>query len=50
LKIWKQKLITGMFVEAAIVVDSKKAMAIPIEALITENNKTLYFYCKRKEQ
>ena len=35
----KQKLITGMFVEAAIVVDSKKAMAIPTEALITESNK-----------
>jgi cobalt-zinc-cadmium efflux system membrane fusion protein len=35
----KQKLITGMFVEAAIVVDSKKAMGIPEEAIITENNK-----------
>jgi cobalt-zinc-cadmium efflux system membrane fusion protein len=35
----KQKLIIGMFVEAAIVVDSKKAMAIPAEALVTENNK-----------
>jgi cobalt-zinc-cadmium efflux system membrane fusion protein len=35
----KQKLITGMFVEAVIVVDSKKAMAIPTEALITESNK-----------
>ncbi|PKH68322.1 efflux transporter periplasmic adaptor subunit [Flavobacterium sp. ALD4] len=35
----KQRLITGMFVEAAIVVDSKKGMAIPTEALITENNK-----------
>ncbi|OCB76089.1 efflux RND transporter periplasmic adaptor subunit [Flavobacterium crassostreae] len=35
----KQQLLTGMFVEAAIVVDSKKGMAIPTEALITENNK-----------
>ena len=35
----KQRLITGMFVEAAIVVDSKKGLAIPTEALITENNK-----------
>jgi cobalt-zinc-cadmium efflux system membrane fusion protein len=35
----KQKLITGMFVEAGIVIDSKKAMAIPTQALITENDK-----------
>jgi cobalt-zinc-cadmium efflux system membrane fusion protein len=35
----KQKLLTGMFVEAGIVVDSKKGLAIPVEALITENNK-----------
>lgn len=35
----KQQLLTGMFVEAGIVVDSKKALAIPAEALITENNK-----------
>jgi cobalt-zinc-cadmium efflux system membrane fusion protein len=35
----KQRLITGMFVEAAIIVDSKKGLAIPTEALITENNK-----------
>lgn len=34
-----QKLITGMFVEAGIIVDSKKGLAIPQEALITENNK-----------
>ncbi|EIA07589.1 efflux RND transporter periplasmic adaptor subunit [Flavobacterium frigoris] len=42
----KQKLITGMFVEAAIVVDSKKAMAIPTEALITENNKNFVLLLK----
>lgn len=35
----QQKLMTGMFVEAAIVVDSKKGLAIPAEALIIENNK-----------
>lgn len=35
----KQKLLTGMFVEASIVVDSKKGLAIPAQALITENNK-----------
>ena len=35
----KQKLITGMFVEANIVTDSKKGLAIPAEALITENEK-----------
>ncbi|MFV8323624.1 efflux RND transporter periplasmic adaptor subunit [Flavobacterium sp. LS2R12] len=35
----KQKLLTGMFVEAGIIIDSKKALAIPSEALVTENNK-----------
>jgi cobalt-zinc-cadmium efflux system membrane fusion protein len=35
----KQKLLTGMFVEASIVVRSKKGLAIPSDALITENNK-----------
>ena len=35
----KQKLLTGMFVEANIIVDSKKGLAIPAEALLTENNK-----------
>lgn len=35
----KQKLLTGMFVEAGISVDTKKGLAIPIEALITESNK-----------
>jgi cobalt-zinc-cadmium efflux system membrane fusion protein len=44
----KQRLITGMFVEAAIVVDSKKGLAIPTDALITENNK--YFVLVLKEE
>ena len=35
----KQKLLTGMFVEAQIIVDSKKGLAIPSDALITENDK-----------
>ncbi len=35
----KQKLLTGMFVEAKIVLYSKKGIAIPSESLITENNK-----------
>jgi len=35
----KQRLITGMFVEANIIVDSKKGLSIPIDALIKENNK-----------
>ena len=35
----KQKLLTGMFVEAGIVIDSKKGLAVPSEAIILENNK-----------
>ena len=35
----KQKLLTGMFVEAGSVVNSKKGLAIPTDALLTENNK-----------
>lgn len=35
----KQKLLTGMFVEASIITSSKKGLAIPTEALITEDNK-----------
>lgn len=35
----KQKLITGMFVEADIIFDSKKGLAVPSESVITENNK-----------
>lgn len=35
----KQKLLTGMFVEANIITDSKKGLAIPADALLTENNK-----------
>ncbi|MFC4740161.1 efflux RND transporter periplasmic adaptor subunit [Flavobacterium ponti] len=35
----KQRLLTGMFVEATILTDSKKGLAIPKDALITENEK-----------
>lgn len=35
----QQRLLTGMFVEASIIVNSKKGLAIPIDALISENNK-----------
>ena len=35
----KQKLLTGMFVEANIITDSKKGLAIPADALLTENDK-----------
>jgi cobalt-zinc-cadmium efflux system membrane fusion protein len=44
----KQRLITGMFVEAAIVVDSK-GLAIPTEALITENNKNFVLLFKEEK-
>lgn len=35
----KQRLLTGMFVEANVIVDSKKALAIPKDALLNEQNK-----------
>lgn len=35
----KQKLMSGMFVEAKIVTNSKKGLAVPIASLISENNK-----------
>ena len=35
----KQKLLTGMFVEAAIVTGSNNGLAVPVDALISENNK-----------
>lgn len=36
----KSKLLSGMFVEAGIVIDSKKGFGIPVDALIKENNKS----------
>lgn len=35
----KQRLLTGMFVEAGIIISQKKGMAIPINALVSKNNK-----------
>ncbi|MGL5111607.1 MAG: efflux RND transporter periplasmic adaptor subunit [Flavobacterium sp.] len=39
----KQKLLTGMFVEAAIIFDTKKGLAVPNEAILKENNKHFVF-------
>ncbi|WP_236264013.1 efflux RND transporter periplasmic adaptor subunit [Dysgonomonas sp. Marseille-P4677] len=32
----KQKLLTGMFIEAQLIVDSRRVLSIPVDALITE--------------
>ena len=45
----KQRLLTGMFVEATILTDSKKGFAIPIDALITENDKNYVLLLKSNE-
>ncbi len=42
----KQRLLTGMFVEANILTDTKKGFAIPIDALITENDKNYVLLLK----
>jgi cobalt-zinc-cadmium efflux system membrane fusion protein len=39
----KQKLLTGMFVEAEIVTNSKKALSVPIDAIIEEDGKGCTF-------
>ena len=39
----KQKLLTGMFVEAAIIINAKQGLAIPSEAIIKESNKNYVF-------
>ena len=36
----KTKLLSGMFVEAGIVINSKKGFGVPAEAIVTEDNKT----------
>lgn len=46
----KQKLLTGMFVEAGIVVDSKKGLAVPSEAIISENNKNFVLLLENKKK
>ncbi len=45
----KQRLLTGMFVEATILTDSKKGLAIPKDALITENEKNYVLLLKSNE-
>lgn len=42
----KQQLLTGMFAEANIIVDSKKGLAIPKEALLKEENKNFVLLLK----
>ncbi|CAM3853622.1 MULTISPECIES: efflux RND transporter periplasmic adaptor subunit [Flavobacterium] len=42
----KQRLLTGMFVEATILTDSKKGFAIPSDALITEVDKNYVLLLK----
>ena len=45
----QQKLLTGMFVEAEIIINSKKGLAIPSEAIITENNKNFVLLLDNKK-
>ena len=42
----KQRLLTEMFVEATILNDSKKGLAIPFYALVTEDNKNYVLLLK----
>ena len=46
----KQRLLTGMFVEATILTDSKKGLAIPKDALITEDDKNYVLLLKSNEK
>lgn len=45
----KQRLLTGMYVEATILTDSKKGLAIPKDALISENEKNYVFLLKSND-
>ena len=45
----QQKLSTEMFVEAEIIINSKKGLAIPSEAIITENNKNFVLLLDNKK-
>ncbi|CAM3977541.1 efflux RND transporter periplasmic adaptor subunit [Flavobacterium branchiophilum] len=45
----KQKLLTGMFVEAQIVVDAQKGLAVAKEAVINENNKNYVLLLKNSK-
>ena len=44
----KQKLLTGMFVEAAIVTNTKKVLSIPVEAIFEEEGKSFILLLKSK--
>ena len=44
-----QKLLTGMFVEAEIIANSKKGLAIPSEVTLTENNKNFVLLLHNKK-
>lgn len=46
----KQKLFTGMFVEADIIIATKKGFAIPKDALISENQKYFVLLLKNQDQ
>lgn len=45
----KQKLLTGMFVEAEIIINSKRGLAIPADALVTENNKNFVLLVRNEK-
>jgi cobalt-zinc-cadmium efflux system membrane fusion protein len=44
----KQKLLTGMFVEANVIIDSKKGLAVPSEAVTKEDNKSFVLLLANK--
>lgn len=46
----KHRLLTGMFVEAEIIVNRKKGMAIPKDALITEGNNSFILILKNEQK
>jgi cobalt-zinc-cadmium efflux system membrane fusion protein len=46
----KQKLLSGMFVEAAINVSSKKGLAVPKEAVFVENNQHFVFIVENDQK
>ena len=46
----RQKLLPGMFVEAKISTHSKKGLAVPIDAVFTENNKSYVLVQKKSKK
>ena len=45
----KSKLLSGMFVESRIIINSKKGLGIPIDALISENDKNFVLLLKENK-